>query len=203
MEKEGLCGGGCGKALGAGQGVRAAKTLPWPQFSSWGFEEELGCCREGPALSLLWFGGAGCFPKLSSARAAPIPPQGLSWPQEAAGRGLELLFSQLGLKVGCAPRSPSLGSWLCSPEGGREGCTVLPSSSASWVTLDLSLLLPVPVSPSAPSSLALAARFPGSVCVREDEELQTDAQLSQPQAESRFSPPETPQFPLLPPFPAL
>lgn len=70
--------GGCGKALGAGQGVRAAKTLPCPEFSSWGFEKKLGCCWEGSALSLLWLGGAGCFPKLSSARATPIPPQGLS-----------------------------------------------------------------------------------------------------------------------------
>lgn len=80
---------------------------------------------------------------------------------------------------------------------------LLPSLSASCVTLDLSLLLRAPLSPSAPSSLALAAGFPRLCAVREDEELQIHAQSSEPEAESNFhllkslgcSVPTPPSFP--------
>lgn len=129
------------------------------------------------------------FPKDQPCQANPIPSTETLLTSGSSRRGLGLV---LGSKwdvhpVGCA-------------EGPGEGSLLLPSSSsASWVTLDLSLLLPVPAWP-------WVLDFPSSVSAREDEELQVDAQISEPQAGSGFPPPEIPRFlcPHLPsPFPAL
>lgn len=94
------------------------------------------------------------LPKAQLCQGNPHPTPGALL---TSGRGLELLFSLLGLKVGCAPRSPSLGSWLCSPEGGREGCTVLP--------LLLCFLADLGSVPSPPcSSVPICTEQPGPGC---------------------------------------
>lgn len=176
--------------------VRAAKTLPWAKISSWGFEEKFGCCREGPALGFLRLGRAGCFPKDQLCQDNPHPTTGALLTSGSSRRGAGAALLTAWAPSGMCTQISF--SRQCSTAGPLEGSALLPSASAprarcSCVTLGLSLPRPVPVSSSTPSR-PWVQDFPRPASVREDEELQIAAQISQAEAEGRFPPPETPQF---------
>lgn len=75
---------------------RAAKTLPWVEISSWGFEEKFdvlgGPC---PWFPVVWRGRM-----LPKGPALPGPSPSQHRGSLTSGRGLELLFLMTWTKVG-------------------------------------------------------------------------------------------------------